>query len=238
MAPQVDYLIKMFKPFTEKYFGIKFDIEIIQRGFYPKGNGLVKLKTQPVHSLMPFTLEERGEIISFHTFIYYSGNIPEHVVTRMLETAEKLLKKSFDTPDIKYTQEIIKETKQTAFGDGTGILIYAESSHGCVLCGSCVGELGKTAETVATEAANQLIKDINDGGCVDEFLQDQIIIFMGLADGISKIKVGVLSQHTLTSIHFTELMTGAKFTVIKCPTQDNTHYIECSGIGFKNHFKT
>lgn len=41
------------------------------------------------------------------------------------------------------------------------------------------------------DAANELITNINHGGCVDEYLQDQLIILMALAHGTSKIKSGI-----------------------------------------------
>jgi len=61
---------------------------------------------------------------------------------------------------------------------------------------------------------------------------------MGLADGISKIKVGPLSKHTLTSIHFTELLTGAKFNISEAKKDDKeeTYWLECKGIGYKNTY--
>jgi RNA 3'-terminal phosphate cyclase (ATP) len=41
---------------------------------------------------------------------------------------------------------------------------------------------------------------LNDGGCVDDWLQDQLIIFMALAEGTSEILTGSLTQHTQTAI--------------------------------------
>jgi len=71
--------------------------------------------------------------------------------------------------------------------------------------------------------------------CVDEFLQDQLIIFMALAKGTSKIRTGKLELHTETSIHFSQLLTGAKFKVT--PDLAKTFIIECEGIGFINKYK-
>ena len=33
---------------------------------------------------------------------------------------------------------------------------------------------GVEAEKVGVDAANQLLRSVDDGGCVDEFLQDQV----------------------------------------------------------------
>jgi len=50
---------------------------------------------------------------------------------------------------------------------------------------------------------------------VDEWLQDQIIIFMALAEGKSEIKCGAggLELHTKTAIWVAEQLTNAKFEV-------------------------
>lgn len=71
--------------------------------------------------------------------------------------------------------------------------------------------LGKASEIVGDEAARMLIRNIKEGGCVDEHLQDQIIIFMALAKGTSRVRIGKMSMHTHTNIHFCSLMTGVLF---------------------------
>ena len=48
---------------------------------------------------------------------------------------------------------------------------------------------------------------------VEIFVQDQMIIFMALADGESRLLCGPLTLHTETAIHIAEKMTGAKFKV-------------------------
>jgi len=117
-------------------------------------------------------------------------------------------------------------------------LITAHTSTICILAGSGIGEKGKKAEDVGTAAAEELLTQIKHGGCVDEFLQDQLIIFMALASGHSKIKSGPLSEHTKTSIHFSQLLTSAKFTVTEAPRKNSleeTFWIECDGISFVNN---
>lgn len=68
---------------------------------------------------------------------------------------------------------------------------------------------------------------------MDEYLQDQLIIFMGLAKGKSSVLTGPLTLHTKTSLLFTECLTGCKFSVTP---QEGTelNLIECEGIGFEN----
>ncbi|KXJ05738.1 putative RNA 3'-terminal phosphate cyclase, partial [Exaiptasia diaphana] len=74
--------------------------------------------------------------------------------------------------------------------------------------------LGVPAERVAGDSVDELLRNVESGGCVDEHLQDQLIIFMALAAGKSR----------------------ASFTVTPCGTDNSpeTFLIECDGIGLIN----
>lgn len=111
---------------------------------------------------------------------------------------------------MEYQINFVQETNATAFGNGCGITIVAETSTGCLFGGSSLLEQKMSGDDVGANAAKELIRDFNFGGCVDEYAQDQVIIFMALANGKSKIRSGPLSLHTQTSIHFSGLMTGVR----------------------------
>ena len=64
-------------------------------------------------------------------------------------------------------------------------------------------------------------------------MQDQMIIFMALAKGVSRILTGPLSLHTETAIHIATELTDAKFSIIpveNCNTRTQ-NIIQCEGIG-------
>jgi len=97
--------------------------------------------------------------------------------------------------------------------------------------GSAVSSKGKEAADVGGTAAAELIRNLEHGGCVDEFLQDQIIIFMALAEGKSTVRTGPLTLHTKTAIWVAEQLTDAKFEIDE--DSSGTITITCQGIGFK-----
>jgi len=229
-APQADYTLLVFKPIVEQ-FGIKFDLNISKRGFYPKGGGLVEVKSYPVKWLTPITITERGNVVSVTSYSFVSGVISADVADRISRAAEAKVKSHFGDEKIEYKFEAAHESAQQAFGEGVAIIIYAKTDKGCIIAGSALGEPGKKSEIVGEEAANLLITNLLHGGCVDEFLQDQLILFMALAKGYSKVLVGPLTLHTKTSILFAGSLTGAKFTVTE---HEQTNLIECQGIGFEN----
>ena len=46
-------------------------------------------------------------------------------------------------------------------------------------------------------------------------MQDQLIVFMALADGVSKIITGPLTEHTTTAISITQSFTDVLFSFYK-----------------------
>ena len=76
-----------------------------------------------------------------------------------------------------------------------------------------------------------LAAELGHGGCVDQHLQDQMIVFMSLAKGTSRFRSGPLTLHTETAMYMCGLLTGATFAVEKTGPGPAV-VIECRGIGF------
>lgn len=85
-------------------------------------------------------------------------------------------------------------------------------------------------EEIGREAGSELARALASGGCVDEWLQDQLIIFMALADGVSRMTTCEPTLHTRTAIAVAEAVTQARFSVreLRCGAWE----IEARGIGF------
>ena len=71
--------------------------------------------------------------------------------------------------------------------------------------------------------------------CVDEYIQDQMIVFMALARGESRILTGPLTLHTETAIYIATQLTEAKFCIspVKDGDTNSNVIIKCNGIGYK-----
>ncbi len=132
--------------------------------------------------------------------------------------------------------------------------MVAASDTGCLFGFSALGE-SKTGASLASllpEAAEGLLRNVGTDGfvCVDEFLQDQLLVFMALARGVSVVHCGPLSLHTKTAIFFVGKMAGCKFTVERVDekvavidVEDGVDYekdfphsrfrITCQGIGLE-----
>lgn len=130
---------------------------------------------------------------------YVAGALPLHIAAGMSKSAKTRLTSQLGLNPKMVSIEVVKEDAKDVGnnGSGSGIVLWAETDTGCVLGGSRLGSKGTDAVTVGRDAADELVKAIKGGGCVDEYLQDQIIIFLALAKGRSTVKTGLpLTLHT------------------------------------------
>ncbi|KAK0144125.1 RNA 3'-terminal phosphate cyclase [Merluccius polli] len=233
MAPQIDYTVKVLKPILEK-FGVHFDCDIRMRGYYPKGGGEVVVTVNPIKQLSPITMTDRGTITKIYGRAFVAGVLPYKLAKDMSTAAVRTIRR--EIKDLYINIPSLQE-KEKACGNGNGIIIIAESSTGCLFAGSALGKKGVYVDKVGIEAAEILLRNIRHHGCVDEFLQDQLIIFMALANGTSRIRTSAVTLHTQTAIHIAEQLTQAKFTISKSEDDQNnnlTFIIECHGAGLSN----
>lgn len=226
MAPPMDYIGEVLKP-NLKRFGGNFDLSIVRRGFFPAGGGIVDVTIHPVEQLSPVTLVDFGEIKRIWGEAYVAGVLPEKMAGEMARSAESILKKSFQVP-VEISSIIFNQNE--AFKNGSGINVYAETTTGCVLGASQLGKRGVENHEVGRKAAEELSEYLAGKFCVDQYMQDQLIIFMALARGRSSIKAGPVTLHTKTAIHTAELLTKAKFNIVE---KGDHNIIKCDGIGLK-----
>lgn len=242
MAPQIDYFMRVFSPIASRFGIPELDLRLVRRGFYPQGRGIVDFSCNSLpagQTLRPLVMEKQGELVDIYITALTAGNESEESAKNASQTAKEILADAF--PDTPIRVAVTRETRDTAWGNGSAITITATTSTGAILAGSALGEKGKGGYEMGTEAANQLITNIHLGGVLDEYGQDQVIIFMALAAGRSRVKVGPLQLHTETSIHIASTLTSAKFTVtavepeeFERPDTEQSYYIECEGIGFNS----
>jgi RNA 3'-terminal phosphate cyclase (ATP) len=201
-APQIDYTTNVFLPFLARHYNIHPKLKILKRGYFPRGGGLITFSVPPLPpgtTLPSITVTERGEITRIYGRSYVAGALPFHIATGMSNAAKARLTSELGLNPKMVSIESLKDDAKDVGnnGSGSGIVLWAETDTGCVLGGSGLGSKGTGAATVGKDAADELIKVIKGGGCVDEYLQDQIIVLLALAKGRSTVKTGLpLTLHT------------------------------------------
>ncbi|MFH0956790.1 MAG: RNA 3'-terminal phosphate cyclase [Candidatus Aenigmatarchaeota archaeon] len=205
-APPLQYIQFVLLPLLRR-MGLHSEINIVRDGFYPRGGACVKVFVIPCKDIGAVSMEDAGSVESIDIISAASSDLKKpRVAERQIREAEKMLKSrgykvSFR---MKYT-----ETSST----GSGIVLVARTSSGCILGADSIGERGKLAEDVAAEAVVKLLKTIDSGAAVDEHMGDQLLPYMALSGKACSITVPVVTSHAGTNMHILETFLPVKFTV-------------------------
>lgn len=256
-APPVDYYQHVFLHHLQ-HFGINnIECNILKRSYNnPKGGGHLQLKIKPLtQALCPITLlkdkdSPMSQKVSYDILACTAGRVNPQVAQQIVNGATSVLNTSASRGisstnnsqkvEVRFDMQHCDHNK--AVGNGSSVLIKANimalaakkaEAKKAVLAASADGTAKINPAETGARAARELVGQLNSGFAVcDQYAQDQLIIFMALASGLSQIQTGPLTLHTRTAIYITELLTSARFKV----SEDN-NLIECQGIGYysSNH---
>lgn len=242
MAPQYEYWETILWPTLQKELKTPSTLlrsQIIRRGYFPRGGGEIRLHCSGRRQSLPLNclkLIERGDVSNITIRSFYSGQCPRHVAEKMATEAKELVESRY--PSLPITTNICHDSPSS--GSASGIILVAFTTTGLRLGGSALGSKKKSPSSVGMEAANELLSTLEDGGCVDEHLQDQLVLYMALAQGTSMISTGSLTLHTRTAMWLAEQLCGVTFEVQGPfgPPDSNgrvsgKHTLQCQGLGFQ-----
>jgi len=213
-SPPIDYLRHVTLP-ALALAGCGVEIEVLRRGYYPRGGGQIRAVITP--SRISGVDFERMDANTVYGRSHASG-LPEHVAKRQRDAAATRLEEH------GYAADIVTERKPAApkgskgHKDGKGSRGGSGSTGSGItlwcglMGGSALGERGKPAEVVGSDAADSIIKELDSGASVDVYLADQLIPYMAIARSGS-FTVRELSLHTKTNIWVCEQLTDAKFEI-------------------------
>jgi len=228
----VDYLQNILLPYLNRFVE-KMEMKILKRGYYPKGQGLVRLEISPrfnIHKYPSFSalseelpfkvpkfiLLEQGKLEQIRGIVNVSTELQEKEVGERIKNAVVGSVKHYNVPvNIR-----VEYAKAESVG-GEALVWGVFSKDGKVdydnpvlLSGDALVEKNKSSEEIGKEAAEELKKQIADHAAVDHHLADQLIQFMGLLPG-SKIKAGEISKHAETNMYVVEKFLPVAFKVEK-----------------------
>jgi len=205
-APSYYYFKEVLFPLLKRT-SARFEIELTQHGFFPKGRGKVFFSSKPARfALKPVFFTERGELQHIKIFSQCS-DLPKEVALNQASAAKRELEKL----GVDVIEKIFH--KQPSETIGSSIDLIAFFSSGAIIGANALGAKGKPAIEVGKEAAKKLFQEIETGKAIDQHLADQLIPFMALADGYSTIHTTKLTEHCISSIRVTESLLPVKFEV-------------------------
>jgi RNA 3'-phosphate cyclase len=202
-SPTIDHFRFCFLKILEK-MGIKIEIEIEKRGFYPEGGAKVRAKIYP-SKLKSLNLTERGNlnkilVVSGASLSLKNKKVAERQVAGVREILGKLKLPIEEKIEYYDTQS-----------PGSQICLIAQFEK-TILGADNLGKLGKRAEDVGKEAALELLKEQKTNASLDKHLGDQILPYMALA-GKSEILVSEITNHCKTNIWVIEKFLRGKFKI-------------------------
>ena len=177
MSPTIDYFTRVFLPVLQSS-GALVTVETRHRGYYPQGNGEVRVVAKP----SSMTAIDTGIVSGTCDagIVSCSANLPEHVALRQAWGANEVLKRHTG-----YTFPVFFD-RRTELSTGTSVTAW----KGCK-GGSALGRRGYPAEDVGLDAAKALVRELEQAGNVDPFLADQLLIYLAQYGGW-------FSTHTFT----------------------------------------
>ena len=213
-APPTLYTKHTLLPILSRV-GYNADIDIIKNGFFPVGGAKAIIKMNPCKELKPLILDKPGEIEKIHGLSIASRHLEKaNVAYRQAKKAEDIL----DQFDVDIKIEYVD-----ADCPGSGIVLWAKDKNGNLIGSDGLGERGKPAEAIGEEAAKSLLKAIHS--TVDSHTSDQLLTFMALAKGNSRIIAPKLTDHAKTNIWVIKKFLKTEF---KSTEKENVS-IECRG---------
>ena len=256
-SPTIYYLNEVLFPILSKNMNIKANCELIKNGIYPMGLGEVilnveKIKKENGEFIHPINITERGKFLGAEIRFCYTHNFRfkiDPICDTIYKGAKKIIRNEFnqngyskdeDGEEIDFNEsELIKE-ERIDLGDRyytfyyQVVMIYENTRiKGDFMISEKKGNF--VIDEIIDKCIDATFNTVsNDEICFDEHTVDHLIIFMALAKGVSKIKVGEISLHTKTAIEIVKQFTNnVNINITQGKDKKNiTNLIEIEGIGF------
>ena len=256
-SPTIYYLNDVLFPILEKNMNIKASCDLKKNGIYPMGLGEVLLHVQKIlksknEFINPINITERGKFIRAEIRFCYTNNFKfklDKICDTIYKSAKKIIRKEYiqngfskneDGEEIDFDEEKLIKQERVDLGDRYYtfyyqiVMVYENTRiKGDYMISEKKGDFIIDEIIDKCEEATFYTVENNEV-CFDEHTVDHLIIFMALAKGNSKIKVGNISLHTQTAIEIIKKFNyDIKFNII--PSDDKkfvSNIIEVEGMGY------
>ncbi|CAG7729775.1 unnamed protein product [Allacma fusca] len=217
-APNFDYLSRIFVPTMNRFLNYNIDIRMDRPGYFPRGGGVLKLFVNREDGKSPtfnhFSLIERGNLVEVHAIL----NLTPKLASRTNEFCNKI---SADTRNI--------EVRTVSYASVEYYLIFDKSYVGFYYLAEGRNPSASDVYTGIDYVKNRLECFLKSSAVVDEFMQDQLIMYMALAkfynpEGSSEMYTGPLTDHTTSAIHVSNLFLQHKCSFVVTPIDNGNTF--------------
>lgn len=210
-AMTIDFWREVILPFLQPY-AAQLTVDVEQYGYYPVGNGGVKVAVTPHfsqqawpnqrHAYPSLEILERGALQRILLISAASKQLRE----RRVATRQAAAFSTHFPPPLLETRLLHTDAKSP----GSSVTAVAEYTH-TRLGADALGERGKSSEVVGREAAQRLQTAINAAATVDVHTADNLMIWVALFGGAYLI--GEQSGHIVTNAWVIEQFLPGALTV-------------------------
>lgn len=237
-SPSIEYVSQVLLPVLSSKVGIPPITMTVHARSWSIGRndvGSVAFDITPLprgSNLPAFRFSQRGEVTEVRVSILAPDeNTRENIRYRVRTQLAALL------PHVSVTFPVDEDSKDPK---RLYLLLVAETASGCLLgCdwlyeGTSAKRRGRkqihdtqdNAERLVKKVVGQLERELASGGCVDEYMQDQLVVFQVLADGRACVNAGgtrEVTLHTQTARWVVEMILATEFDAKGV----------CDGLGFR-----
>ena len=217
-APSPHHMQNVLAPLLQR-MGLSLRLAVVRAGYVPKGAGVIELSVRPIERpLHALTLTEQGFLREVSGIAFSSHLRERRVSERMARVCEGHL------ANAGLSSKIERLYDTAALHAGASLVVWGESSTGCILGADRAGALRRSSEVIGRFVAEKFLADLTTGATVDQHIADQLVLFATLADGTSRYLVPRQTEHLASNLRLAEQF-GAKVEV-----RDKEVTIE--GVGF------
>lgn len=229
-SPSIEYISQVLLPMLSRKLSIPPISTTLHKRGWSTGRteiGSVTFDIEPLPRafvLPTFSFQDRGELTKVHVSIL----TPE-------ATARNIIRDKVTAQLLAYSPEVeilFPVDEKSGSEKRLYLLLVAETSNGYRLGRDWLFDekaRGLSTEQVCEKLVSKVMKDLKKemkhGGCVDEYMQDQIVVFQALAAGKAEVDGGVdreATLHTRTARWVAEQVVGADFDELG----------RCQGLGY------
>jgi len=206
-SPTVDYFDRVFLKGLHA-MGVDVSVELVRSGYYPKGGGIIRFQAKPHARLIPLVADASPrDDLKCHG-ISRCAHLPVSVAERQANSVRALLS-SAGIPMVSLDAVRLDDS----VSPGSSVTLWAISKSLSFIGSDSVGERGKAAEIVGSEAGAAFSSCVKAGSAVDEHFADMILPYMLKAEGQSKITIPNVSEHLLTEVHVARMFGAADIQI-------------------------
>lgn len=229
-SSSIEYISQVLLPMLSQKLNVPPITTMLHKRGWSTGRTEVGSVTFDIEPLPPaiilstFSFQDRGELAKVHVSVL----APEAAARKIVRDTVIAQLLAYD-PEI----EILFPVDENSGSEKRlYLLLVAETSHGYRLGRDWLFDekmrgLGtkQACEKLVSKVMKDLKREMKHGGCVDEYMQDQLVVFQALATGKSEVDCGIdreATLHTKTARWVTEQVVGTGFDELG----------RCQGLGY------